>query len=1240
MSDFPDQSPDEEPRQRFRRLLSENEQVGADGLPPWGEAPESSPVPDPAQTPPPATELPAWGNPSEPEPIPGPLEEFPPVAGDTAPVRTRPQPDGQTRPAAPYQPDPGQTVPSAPARPGGGYIPPRPAARPIEEPPANQQATRPSLRSQPESTPPPMGQTTRPARPYGSQPPPPGEYPALPPLRRPPPQEPYQAPLPRRVNEVDVDATRVTPSAYTPGRAAPGTPRRISPPGARRPLPPPPRPVVEQPLLPGNVAGGTSRDLRKSLGCLLRVALAVVTAFVVVVLCTVSFMFLQYYRIASTLPDIRNLPQKASQFETTRILDRNGNSLYEIIDPQAGRRTYVTLSKISPYLVAATVATEDRGFYNHPGVDLFAIARAFWMNFQSGETVSGASTITQQLVRNLLFTPEERVDQSYSRKLREAILATEVTRRYSKDVILELYLNENNYGNLAYGVEAAAETYFNTSADKLTLGQAAFLAGLPQAPYIYDVYTRPDVTFKRMESVLVLMYEASQEQGGIRVSNSPQPIYLDPVTITTAAAEIRNYEFKLQDAKMRYPHWVTFIRAQLEEQFDAQTIYRSGFTVYTTLDPDLQDAAQQIISDQVASLANRNATGGALVAVQPSTGEILAMVGSPDFYNEAISGQVNMAINPRQPGSAIKPLTYAAAFEKGWTPATLLWDVPSEFPPSGRSDDLRPPYKPINYDNRFHGPVTVRSALANSYNIPAVKALDFIGIYDHPDTPAEDGFLAYARRLGISTLNLPDYGLSLTLGGGDVSLLELTGAYATFANSGRRMPLVAIKRVLDHNGQVVYEYKPPQGEQVIRFEHAFLISSILSDQRARAPMFGATSVLDLPFPAAAKTGTTNDFRDNWTLGYTPDLAVGVWIGNANYTPMNDLSGVAGAAPAWAQFMRVAVQELTNGHPKPFMRPAGVVEHVICEASGTRPSEWCPKQRTEIFAADQPPLPAEEDLWRKVRLDTWTGLLASAACPDSVEEQFVLNVRDSWAIKWIRQDPQGQAWAEGVGFPAPVTFIPTRECKTDDSHPSLTFVSPLAKARIINSPVEIFVVAAATQGFEAVDLEFGLGAEPVAWQHLERRTEPINQPALIYTWDVSRLPAGPVTLRLVLHSKEGTRAEKRLHLDLQVPTPTPTPTPSATSTLSPTPTSTPTQTVTPSATPSITPTPSPTHTPSPTNTPAPTDTPTPTETPTVTASVTADKFPKATASLTPTPESGSETPPSEDRSAITPKQQGV
>ncbi|HNB54317.1 MAG TPA: transglycosylase domain-containing protein, partial [Anaerolineales bacterium] len=749
--------------------------------------------------------------------------------------------------------------------------------------------------------------------------------------RLPPALDERNMPLPKRVDQIDVGATRVSPSAY-PRSGQQGAQRPASLP---RPGQPPARPGAQQspptqgphsypvsrprqastprpPIPPTPILGvhtstpaKPNSNRREALGCFIRIALAGLFFITLMGLLAGAFMLYQYYQIARTLPDVEQLKNNASTFETTRILDRNGGLLYEIIDPNAGRRTYVTLDEVSPYVIAATVATEDKNYFTHPGFDPWAIVRAFYQNVQEGETVSGASTITQQIARNLLFDPEERGQRTYLRKVREALLAEEITRRYSKDEILELYLNENNYGNLAYGIEAAAQTYFGISASQLNIGQAAFLAGLPQAPSVYDIYTNRDDTIQRLSDVLLLMFEASEERNCIFVGDGREPVCVTAVDISNALNEISNHQFKSPDITITYPHWVNYVRQELESLYGADTLYQAGFNVYTTLDPAWQDQAQQLVATQVAALAGNNAHNGALVAVNAKTGEILAMVGSPDFYNDAIDGQVNMAIAPRQPGSSIKPITYLAAFEKGWNPSTLIWDVPSQFPASGQANDPNT-YQPVNYDGRFHGPVTVRAALANSFNVPAVKALNFVGVY------GEGGLISMAERLGITTLTRDDYGLALTLGGGDVPLIEMVGAYQVLANGGRRVPLVSITRIEDHDGNIVFQYTPPAGDQIVRPEHAYLLSNILSDNVARTPMFGTNSVLNVPFPAAAKTGTTNDFRDNWTLGYTPEVVVGVWVGNADYTPMVNTTGLSGAAPIWAEFIKFAAPQLSGG----------------------------------------------------------------------------------------------------------------------------------------------------------------------------------------------------------------------------------------------------------------------------------------------------------------------------------------
>ena len=1025
----------------------------------------------------------------------------------------------------------------------------------------------------------------------------------------------HASPPPQRVDQVDMNATRVTPAAYQGRGEAPPTNyprsqdhRPTTPPPQRPNYPqsqPPSRPVYAQPrpqqrftspppqpprMAQSNIPS-RPRNGRSGWGCFVRMLIIFIFVATVVVVLGSAFAIYQYFSIASSLPSVDDLRTRASQFETTRILDRNGNVLYEIIDPSAGRRTHVSLDQISPYLIAATLATEDKDFYSHPGFDVLALIRSLWQNYTIGEiyTGPGASTITQQLARMLLLSPTERNQRTVQRKAREIVLAAEITRRYTKEEILEIYLNEIFYGNMSYGIEAAAETYFSTTAGKLTFGQSAFLVGLPQAPSVYDIYTNRDQTLDRFSTVVQLTYTLSQERNCIFVSTTVQPVCIDAVAASRALDEIENYNFVQATSAFQSPHWVTYIRSLLEAQYDPQTIYRSGFTVYTTLDPGLQDQAEKIVKQQVAALADKNVTDAALVAIRPATGEILAMVGSADFYNDAIAGQINMAISPRQPGSSIKPLTYVAAFEKGWTPATVIWDVPSEFPPSGLATDNRPPYKPTNYDNKAHGPVSVRTALSNSYNIPAVKTLDFIGLYN------QGGLIPFAKKMGITTLTRQDYGLSLTLGGGEVTPLELTSAYSVFANGGRRMPPFAISKIVDYTGKTVFEYKTPPGEQVVRPEHAFLITSILTDTVSRVPMFGTNPVINLPFPAAVKTGTTNDFHDNWTLGYTPDIAVGVWVGNADYTPMINTTGLTGAAPIWADFMKVAIQNLTGGNPTPFNRPAGIVERAVCAISGTEPSQWCPKQRGEYFAYDQLPPSKDQDFWKKITIDTWTGLQASAACGEFTDEKLALNISDPWAIKWIQGTEQGKAWADQNGFGNNPFIVPERECKIDDPHPKIVYSAFSEGQSITSSPLDIYAVVDAPD-FKDFQLSVGVGENNLDSKKLGGLiNQPAKDPTKIYSLDMNEIPNGVFTLVIRLNStRDLYYAKKYIHLVNDVPTPTPTFTPTATFTNTPTDTATPTLTPTttltstpvpPSATPSKTP-PPPTETPTPTATTAP------------------------------------------------------
>jgi 1A family penicillin-binding protein len=875
-----------------------------------------------------------------------------------------------------------------------------------------------------------------------------------------------------------------------------------------------------------------------------------------------------YLYIAAELPSPEELQGRAFTFASSEIYDRNGNRLWELLDPAAGRRTWVPLSRISPYLQQATIATEDRFFYQNAGVDPIAIARAVYYNVTEGEIVSGGSTITQQLARNVLLSPEERTEQSLGRKVREAVLAVELARRYPKDRILEIYLNQIYYGNLAYGIEAASQTYFGRSAADLTLAEAALLAGLPQSPALYDPFANPEMAKARQQVVFGLMAEAGY------------------VTSTQAAAAFEEeLVYAPPRANFAAPHFVVYVRQLLEARYGPDLLYQEpGVRVQTSLDPRIQAIAEEEVARQVNALRDKNVSSGAVVVLNVKTGEILAMVGSKDFNDESIDGQVNVALRPRQPGSSIKPLTYLVAFEQGWTPSTLIMDVPVEYP-----DGAGGVYKPLNYDGKFHGPVLLRAALANSYNVPAIKTLEFVGI------PA---LKEMAARLGITTLTRDDYGLSLTLGSGEVLLLEMAGAYQAIANGGVRVPPVAILRVTDSLGRVIEEYHPPEGVRVLRPEHAYLMTHILADNQARTPAFGPNSPLNLSRPAAVKTGTTNEFRDNWTVGYTPDMVVGVWLGNADNTPMQDVSGVGGAAPIWHNVMERALE----GVPvRDFIRPPAIVAMEVCADSGAIPSPVCPRRIAEIFAQDQPPLGAERDMHQVLRIDTAANCIAHESTPPdrTVERYFQV------------YPPDGRAWALEHGIEQPPDSCPA------PSGTARALITGPAQGQTVEGVITIEGVALAAN-FSHYVVEYGVSWGPQAFGPVAGPVNQLVEGGPLAEWDTRQQPNGPYTLRLVVFDQAGGAYEGRVAVLVDNPpaTPTETATPApATETPTPAP-ATDTPTLVPvTDTPTLEP---PTDTPTPTSEPAtdtptptlepPTDTPTPTATPEVTPTPTATETP--------------------------------
>lgn len=566
-------------------------------------------------------------------------------------------------------------------------------------------------------------------------------------------------------------------------------------------------------------------------------------------------------------------------FQTTRYLDRHGRLLAE--QWEEGRRTWIPLSRVSKHLIDATIATEDATFYQNLGVDPARIAGAALKNAQEGQVVSGASTITMQLARNLFLGPEDRYDQDMDRKMIEAGLAQELTSLFTKDELLEMYLNLLNYSHLAYGPEAAAQVYFGKKAADLTLAEATLLAGIPQRPADLDPFKDFQAAKDRQRVVLDLMVRHGYLTLVQADATFAEEISLNPTP-----------DLRVNSA----PHFVQVVQQQIDAQLGDGATPRAGLQITTTLDLEMQNLAQATVTTKVAEARPRfDLTNGALVALRPGANEVLAMVGSADFNDAGISGQVNVATSPRQPGSAIKPVFYATALNDNLaSPATVLWDIPVTYTlGSGLS------YTPRNYDGKFHGPLTVRTALANSYNIPAVKLLDAVGI---------ERMAASAKTMGLASLpaDANRCGLSLTLGGCEVTLFDLTTAFATLANGGKYTGSQVILEARDALGQPIPVVTPAPPVQAVSAAAAFQITDILSDNAARTPAFGPESVLRLSRPAAAKTGTTTDFRDNWTVGFTRYLVSGVWAGNSDGHPMKNTSGLTGAAPIWHDFMEAVL----------------------------------------------------------------------------------------------------------------------------------------------------------------------------------------------------------------------------------------------------------------------------------------------------------------------------------------------
>lgn len=627
-----------------------------------------------------------------------------------------------------------------------------------------------------------------------------------------------------------------------------------------------------------------------------------------------------YAYFSNGVPDA-SVVEHRKVFQSTIYLDRNGKLLYEQFDPQGGRRTLAHLEDLPPQLIQATLSAEDPTFYDNPGVDPLAMLRAGVQNLSHGGIVSGASTLTQQLARMILFTPEERQAQTLDRKVREAIFAVRLTQAYPKDQLLQMYFDEAYYGNLSYGVVAAARSYFGKDVRDLTLAESAMLAGLPQAPTDYNPILHYDQAKVRQAYVLDRMAfhgYITQEEAD--------------------AAKAEPLHFADQKFPIQAPHFVEYVRAQLERRYGHDAVYNSGWTIQTSIDLNLQAIAERDARKRIAEIKDTmNAHNAAIVAIRPSTGEILTMMGGLDYWDDSIQGRNNMAISPRMPGSSIKPFNYVTGFEMGYVPSTRVDDVKSCFPVAVN----QPAWCPANFEFKYNGPnIRIRQAFASSLNVPAVKMLRQVGPHNMAET---------AHRFGITTLREPyRYGLTLTLGTSEVSLLDNTFAYATLANDGymvgepvplqeremgfREYEPVAVLKITDPDGKVVYQYTPPQPKQVFSPQATWLVTTSISDDRNRWLEYAPGSDLVIDRPSAAKTGTTQYLQDTWTMGYTPDLVAGVWVGNNDGEEMRQVAGLISAGNIWHNFM-IDAHKYLGLPPRDFTPPPGVAYGKVCDEDG-------------------------------------------------------------------------------------------------------------------------------------------------------------------------------------------------------------------------------------------------------------------------------------------------------------------
>lgn len=868
--------------------------------------------------------------------------------------------------------------------------------------------------------------------------------------------------------------------------------------------------------------------------------------------------------VAPYRESIAALANYQPDFQTARILDANGDLIVERTGEEGDRIPVSILNgEISPYFIHAVVSSEDPTFYENPGFDFFSVIRAFLQNLGAGEVVSGASTITQQIARNLVLDDNT---VSAERKLTEVFVALEIANTYGKTEILDIYLNESYFGNLSYGAEAAAQFYFDKSAAELNMAESALLVGLLPAPSINDPVSNREQAFRNMLIVVDRMIEAGclnfqhgqwadpdavfcitedtlVDSGGGNQTRlftiRPDGTYGGPLSIQFAQVEASDYNPRTTET--RYPHFVSFVEGQIDAIFGPGALNERGFTVQTTLIPSLQNAAEQALRQSVEQYSINGVQTGGVVVIDPTTGAIRALVGSPDFNDDEIDGQVDTTRTYQQPGSAIKPVLYTAALSgaspSGYlTPASILWDVPSRYDIGGQI------YEPLNFDRQYRGPVSVRTALQQSLNIPAVKAYQFVG---------QDTFVEISNRLGIDYLDNTTFGLASALGANEVTPLDLTHAYATIANDGRFVPLFAIIGIQDSSGANVSLPERGEPRQVISPQTAYLVQNILSDDSARQAQFGANSLLSgaafgLPNQryVAAKTGTTDDENDLWTVGFTNTVAVGVWMGtvlDATATT-GDLTGYRVAAPVWNAVMTAAIG---RNDPGAFDVPTGVVQDTICQLTGTLapPGSTCPSRITEIYIQDQPPPGSDEGYVQTIGIDSWTGLRANEWCPENVVQQTFADINDPFAVSWL--NTSGQNILQALGLPNNLQSPPQQECQQGQPLPTIRLTNPSTDGVTVMDQLPI------TGQVSAEDLQrWQILIAPINTEQFQAITEAnTNQVptagTTLATFDTNTVPNGSYTLRLAADSQTGGFVFDEVNIVVDNPEPTATPFPTST-----------------------------------------------------------------------------------------------